>query len=59
LNWQNDQPWASCYFVDYQPTSENMVLILLKELPIDCQKEYSFFLKTARNRIFFAEWFAQ
>jgi hypothetical protein len=33
-----------------------MVLILLNESPVDCRKEY--FSKTARNRIFFAEWFA-
>jgi hypothetical protein len=24
------KPWSPCYFVDYQPTSENMVIDLLK-----------------------------
>jgi hypothetical protein len=43
--------WSPCYFVDYQPTSENMVIDLLKNkrrLP----EGIALFFKIARNRIF-------
>jgi 6-pyruvoyltetrahydropterin/6-carboxytetrahydropterin synthase len=44
--------------VDYQPTSENMVVDFSKELLPDCQKDQAFFLKLQETESSFAEWYA-
>jgi len=59
LNCQNNQMFSNQYFVDYQPTCENMVIDFAQRLLLKLPKELKLHsIKLHETATSFAEWYA-